>query len=1157
MNDRRRRLVRAGQVNSGVRRVAVATSVAALLAGGVTGAAFATTHQPDGHQGGHAPVPAKPWLPPTPANWPQVVDFSRTPSSLVTRGVEHYSETYDTVGGRQHTQVLTADLGDPNVRVGVVEAGDTITNPADETVSSMADRTHAVAGVNGDYFEINATGRPLGGVITDGLLLKTPKPGFSSQLGVKPDGTMVMGPQTFSGTISDGSVSHPLTSVNTVDDLASGGITEVTPYLGASSGLSAATLVLGHSGPAGSFTVDSVQTGATSVAQLPKDELGLLGAGAGGQWLSDSLHAGDTVRVAAKISPDNNLTQLVSGVTTLVKDGKVYSDPTGTPPSGVNPETAVGISKDGKRTTVVTIDGHGGTDTAFGVTPEQAAGYMVAHGAYTAMLFDGGGSTEMATRSPGDAQVSVSNTPSDLPGNTERPVGNGIFFYSTAHQAGPAAKAVVNDGKQITTVPGGTVPAPVYSTDALGNPSAGTPKVRVEPASLASWSDGKLTPHRAGVGRITVTNGRASSSEKVDVVDKPATLAVSPDAPDLNNGATQQLTLSATTKGGDKVQVPAEAASWSTDPASLGAVDPHGLFTADGTNGGLAKVTATVGGVTATATVAVGNVTKTIDPMNSTDVWRLSNNTTGQPATLAADPGVVPPGSTESGSLKLDYTMPAGAGVKQLVMSSKSPLVTTGSDDGQNPTGIGLWIKGNGTGIELAESYIGVDGTKTTLYPTTVTWNDWHLAIAELPAGMQFPLTISFVDFLAISPSTTTGGSLNVSGLQALYSPRPIPVPTYQAVPKNPSWLNYEEDSADFSKKGNTVLTGDDAHMLASDPGSASSNVMDAIGKRLPSLSPQARPDESQFLGDMADDGKLADLQFAKSKMDALGIPSRDIVGNHEITQGADAENGDYSQTFGATHYAYNEGAAGVIVTDNSHGSLQSSDPFQDPAGEQYPWLVQQLTSTTARDVLVVTHMPAYDPHAAANSQFSDRWEAQMYLRLVQKYQESHPDKHVIMLYGHARGFSEQILDPEGKSVSTAEGGIPQLTFADLGMPAYAPSNEGGFYHFGLVHIGSDGKMQFSVEPVLSSIKITAPVTALRTGDKAALSATGSQVGGDNLPDVTLPIADPASHVWSSSNTKVASVDKTTGQLTAHRRGTVTVSVTSGGVRGSLELTVN
>ncbi len=331
---------------------------------------------------------------------------------------------------------------------------------------------------------------------------------------------------------------------------------------------------------------------------------------------------------------------------------------------------------------------------------------------------------------------------------------------------------------------------------------------------------------------------------------------------------------------------------------------------------------------------------------------------------------------------------------------------------------------------------------------------------------------------------------------------------------------------------------------------------MDSVAKRLPTPTPQARPDAAQFLGDMADDGKLPDLEFAKGKMDALGVPERDIVGNHEITQGADAENGNYSATFGATHYAYGFGAAQVIVTDNSHGSRQSSDPFQDPTGEQYPWLVQQLTAATAKDVLVATHMPGYDPHPAANSQFTDRWEARMYLRLVQRHQQTHPTRHVVMMYGHARGFAEQILDPEGDSVSTERGGIPQLTFADLGMPAYAPADQGGFYHFGLLRVGTDGGLQFSVEPALSAVTVTVPAAALAPGDQVVPTATGDQVGGDNIAPLSIPIADPASHVWSSSDPRTASVDPVTGRLTAHRPGTATVSVTSGGVTGSAQVTV-
>jgi hypothetical protein len=49
-----------------------------------------------------------------------------------------------------------------------------------------------------------------------------------------------------------------------------------------------------------------------------------------------------------------------------------------------------------------------------------------------------------------------------------------------------------------------------------------------------------------------------------------------------------------------------------------------------------------------------------------------------------------------------------------------------------------------------------------------------------------------------------------------------------------------------------------------------------------------------------------------------------------------------------------------------------------------------------------------------------------MYIRLIERYQQADPDRHVIML--HARGFAEQILDPSGRPTDTAHSGIPRLT---------------------------------------------------------------------------------------------------------------------------------
>jgi hypothetical protein len=428
--------------------------------------------------------------------------------------------------------------------------------------------------------------------------------------------------------------------------------------------------------------------------------------------------------------------------------------------------------------------------------------------------------------------------------------------------------------------------------------------------------------------------------------------------------------------------------------------------------------------------------------------------------------------------------------------------------------------------------------------------------ICQLPAGLNFPLQINFLDLLTISNTTDYKATINIADLEALYSPRPPATTAYQAIPKNPSWLRYEESSADFSAGGSTVLTGGNADLLASDPGSAGASVIAAITKRLPTLAPQAQPNVVQALGDMSGDGLLPDLQYAKSELATLGSTSYDAVGGDEITGGSNAENANFTQVFGDTHYAYTDGSANVIVTDSSHGGLLASDAYQVPAvTSQYPWLVQELSDNTSPVVVVATQEPAYDPHSPAASQFSDRWEAQMYLQLVDRYQQTHRNAHVVMLYGGASGVAEQILNPQGQAV-TAGQGIPQLTVADLGASASAPADQGGFSNFALLHATTSGGLQFTVEPVLTSIAIAAP-GALTVGQKETLTATGTTVGGDNDPAITMPVADPASHAWSSSDAKVASVDAVSGVVTAHRPGTATISVTSGGVTAAVTMTVS
>lgn len=79
----------------------------------------------------------------------------------------------------------------------------------------------------------------------------------------------------------------------------------------------------------------------------------------------------------------------------------------------------------------------------------------------------------------------------------------------------------------------------------------------------------------------------------------------------------------------------------------------------------------------------------------------------------------------------------------------------------------------------------------------------------------------------------------------------------------------------------------------------------------------------------------------------------------------------------------------------------------------------------------------------------------------------------------------------------------------------------------------------------------------MAVGSAETVTATGTNVGGDNNPPVTLPIADPVSHAWTPSDPAVASVDAVRGVVTAHRPGVVTISVAGGGIAASAQVSVH
>jgi len=340
------------------------------------------------------------------------------------------TEVVQTVAGPEQISMLNIDLTSPVLRLGVVQAYNRLISPA-ETLSSMANRTGAVAGINGDYFEIHGSDVPIGEEVINGQLLHSPSPEFYAVLGVTSYGRLTIRPEYFSGEVRDGHASYLLYSINHYSQIDNGRLVLFTPALGEPVyvGGDPVAYIQPVAGSPNLFTVQEVDP---SVAWLPalsgRDVL--VGSGDAAYWITTTLHQGDRIKVTDSVSPDSGLSQAIGGGPQVVRQGAYYNDPYQPAPSyeySRDPQTAVGVTKDGNHALFAVFDGRfAGPRQSRGMTYTEVASFMLAHGAYNAILMDSGGSSEMVARFQGQNAVSIVNWPS---GGYERPVANGLFIY--------------------------------------------------------------------------------------------------------------------------------------------------------------------------------------------------------------------------------------------------------------------------------------------------------------------------------------------------------------------------------------------------------------------------------------------------------------------------------------------------------------------------------------------------------------------------------------------------------------------------------------------------------------------------------------------------------------------------------------------------------
>lgn len=279
-------------------------------------------------------------------------------------------------------------------------------------VKQILARDGAIAGVNGDFFDIGDTGAPLGiGRDRQRGLLNGRAAGWNSTFSINKWGRPAIGVLSTTATIKE----RPglrITNVNS-PAVTADSVGLYTRAWGRTSGYRVTDGQTSH------VRMVLVRDGRVvdNRVKLPMNtkingQL-LIGRGAGAKALVN-LKPGKKVTLQTHLEGTPRMA--ITGNAFLVKDGLI----TARDDAEMHPRTAIGIDNDTHEILLLVVDGR--QSFSRGYTMVEMANMMIDLGADEAINLDGGGSSTMVARRPG-GPVDVINSPSD---GFQRSVANAV-----------------------------------------------------------------------------------------------------------------------------------------------------------------------------------------------------------------------------------------------------------------------------------------------------------------------------------------------------------------------------------------------------------------------------------------------------------------------------------------------------------------------------------------------------------------------------------------------------------------------------------------------------------------------------------------------------------------------------------------------------------
>ncbi|TDW65640.1 phosphodiester glycosidase family protein [Kribbella pratensis] len=1052
-------------------------------------------------------------------------------------------------------QYLSIDLADKAVSTDLLTSGPVASGGP---LSVSADKAGAVAGVNGEFFDIGNSNAALGGEVQNGQLIKSADAGGRQHVGVSKDGIAQLVDLAVDATATFAGADHKVLTLNAANG---GGVP--------ANGLVAYTSAWGEYSRGRGFTgvtdlaevlvqnnkVVSVSPTAGS-GPIPADGFYLVGRDAAATALR-ALQPGDALTLHYELANDVAKTMkfALGQGGTIVSKGRVVPGLD----TSIAPRTALGFKNGGRTLVLATWDGPGGTGKG-GIGIDREAQELAARGVETAVNLDGGGSTTMVARALGEDGVSVRNNPSD---GQERNDPNGVGVFVSPGDGNvdelllkPGAGQAAADGG-LKVFPGMHRRLAVKAVDNHLTPVTPDPKKLVWKAKGGSIKDGSLTAGARGPITVSTTYGKVHASEKVDVLGPLKSLEPSTGKLSIPGAtAADAVSVAITGRDGQGYTAP-------VDPRDLKLDYDHTVVDVQPVDGELKITPLSNAGTILTMSAAghevklpitVGVQTKVVYEFDDNVLSRWTNNSTAV-TTRSVDPD----------GLRIDFPAMRNVGISAVGAANRIQV------PGQ-PLRLRLRIKSS-IDVPSGLDYLGlIDGNGKSLGvygPGLKASPDYQTITWTLPANTTYPIAISSFQGINTAVAQQKAGTFVLDRFEA-------DVPTSVDLPAQPDLVADPLISTDGSLPGGhdtwKFATLSDVQFTADNP--ALSQVATAALARIR----KTNPDLVVLNGDITDRGLPEDLSLARKVLTDAGcdlipvgqepppnstphgstVPCYYVPGNHESygLNNVQQDLTNFTKEFGQPYRTFDHKGTRFILLASSLGTLRTS------AWDQLPMLKVAL-DTAARDksihnVMVFAHHPVDDPEETKASQLGDRDEVALIEKMLTDFRGK-TDKGAAMVGSHAQVANVHRVE-----------GVPYTVLPSSGKDPYGTPDRGGFT--GWVDWSIDAHkpadqqwLEADVRAFAQSITLNAP-TALPAGTSTQLSGSIVQPEGVGAGTRVVPLRYPMSVHWSGSSGlaigsgsdaikkarnagKVAVLDPATRTLTALRPGTITVSVTNDSMR--------